>query len=159
MTSCILVRCGAVQWETSAPLLLQNPLITWFYLCGGFFISREEGGGGGGGCSQTHKLCPNDNRGNAITGNTFTTSPVLSPQWLCCMRTTIGRTSLFFPISLCSGGLCDCRTDVVSSLLGSVLRLSGGFVLSRINDWGDKGIMTASLGDAAELPEITSIIH
>lgn len=40
-------------------------------------------------CSQTHKLCPNDNRGNAITGNTFTTSPAWArsgcaacePQW------------------------------------------------------------------------------
>lgn len=35
--------------------------------------------------TQTHKLCPNDNKGNAITGNTFTTSPALSPQWLGCM--------------------------------------------------------------------------
>lgn len=25
---------------------------------------------------QTHKLCPNDNKGNAITGNTFITSPL-----------------------------------------------------------------------------------
>lgn len=41
MTSCVSVRCGAVWWETSAPLLLQNPLITWFYLCVGFFISKE----------------------------------------------------------------------------------------------------------------------
>lgn len=30
----------------------------------------------------THKLCPNDNRGNTITGNTFTTNHALSPQWL-----------------------------------------------------------------------------
>ncbi len=31
---------------------------------------------------ETHKLYPNDNRGNTITGNTFTTNPALSPQWL-----------------------------------------------------------------------------
>lgn len=43
MTSCVSVRCGAVWWETSAPLLLQNPLITWFYLCVGLFISKEGG--------------------------------------------------------------------------------------------------------------------
>lgn len=43
MTSCASVQFGAVWWETSAPLLLQNPLITWFYLCVGFFISKEGG--------------------------------------------------------------------------------------------------------------------
>lgn len=31
---------------------------------------------------ETHKLRPNDNRGNTITGNTFTTNSALSPQWL-----------------------------------------------------------------------------
>lgn len=82
MSSCRLVRCGAVRCgrETSAPPLLQNPLVTWFCLCTALFISRQ--------CAkkkespETHKLCPNDNRGNAITGNTFTTNPALSPQWL-----------------------------------------------------------------------------
>ena len=33
--------CGAVWSETSAPLLLQNPLITWFCLCLAFFRSRQ----------------------------------------------------------------------------------------------------------------------
>lgn len=32
---------GVEWWETSAPLLLQNPLITWFCLCVAFFISRQ----------------------------------------------------------------------------------------------------------------------
>lgn len=32
---------------------------------------------------------------------------------------------------------------MVSSLLGSVLQPSDGFVLSRIHDWADKVIMTA----------------
>lgn len=74
----VQLRISVVWWETSAPLLLQNPLITWFCLCIAFFISRQ--------CEKkspgTHKLCPNDNRGNTITGNTFTTNPALSPQWL-----------------------------------------------------------------------------
>lgn len=39
---------------------------------------------------ETHKHCPNDNKGSTITGNTLTTNPALSPQWLCCMRTRIG---------------------------------------------------------------------
>lgn len=30
----------------------------------------------------THKLCPNDNRGSTITGNTFTTNRALSAPWL-----------------------------------------------------------------------------
>ena len=38
MSSC---GSGAVRWETSAPLLLQNPLITWFCLCVAFFTSRQ----------------------------------------------------------------------------------------------------------------------
>lgn len=38
MSSC---GSGAVWWETSAPLLLQNPLITWFCLCVAFFTSRQ----------------------------------------------------------------------------------------------------------------------
>lgn len=77
----VQLHAGVVWWETSAPPLLQNPLITWFCLCIALFISRQ--------CEErrkkspeTHKLCPNDNRGNAITGNTFTTNPALSPQWL-----------------------------------------------------------------------------
>lgn len=73
----VQLRIGVVWWETSAPLL-QNPLITWFCLCITFFISQQ--------CEKkspdTHKLCPNDNRGNTITGNTFTTNHALSPQWL-----------------------------------------------------------------------------
>lgn len=70
--------------------------------------------------------------------------------------------SLYFPTFLCSGGLCD----VVSGRLGSDVRPSDGFVLSRINDRGDKGgddcmakPCSASLGDAAELSGITSTIH
>ena len=69
---------GVVWWETSAPLLLQNPLSTWIGLYVAFFISRQ--------CEkkspETHKLCSNDNRGNTITGNMFTTNPTLSLQWL-----------------------------------------------------------------------------
>lgn len=37
----VQLRIGVVWWETSAPLLLQNPLITWFCLCVAFFISRQ----------------------------------------------------------------------------------------------------------------------
>lgn len=41
MSSCGVEWSGAVWWETSAPLLLQNPLITWFCLCVAFFISQQ----------------------------------------------------------------------------------------------------------------------
>lgn len=41
--------------------------------------------------TETHKLCPNDNRGNTITGNTFTTNPALSPQWLALHANQDGR--------------------------------------------------------------------
>lgn len=86
---------GVVWWETSAPLLLQNPLITWFCLCVAFFISRQ--------CEkkspETHKLCPNDNRGNTITGNTFTTNPALSQQWLVLHVNQDGRMSMLCPIN------------------------------------------------------------
>lgn len=89
MSSC---GSGAVWWETSAPLLLQNPLITWFCLCVAFFTSRQ--------CEKkspgTHKPCPNDNRGNTITGNTFTTNPALSPQWLALHAKPDGRMCLMY---------------------------------------------------------------
>lgn len=53
----------AVCWETSAPLLLQNPLITWFCLrIAAFNIpamwTKEKKNKTRG----THKLCPNDTR-------------------------------------------------------------------------------------------------
>lgn len=41
MSSCGAKRCGVVWLETSAPLLLRNPLFTWFCLCVAFFISRQ----------------------------------------------------------------------------------------------------------------------
>lgn len=80
--------CGAVWSETSAPLLLQNPLITWFCLCVVFFKSRQYEKK-----SQKHTNCPHDSRGNTITGNTFTTNPALSPQWLVLHAKQDGRMS------------------------------------------------------------------
>lgn len=47
---------------------------------------------------ETHKLCPNDNRGNTITGNTFTTNPALSPQRLV-LHAMNGRMSLLYALS------------------------------------------------------------
>lgn len=80
-SSCGRSRCGR---ETSATPLLQNPPRRMvLFMHGPFHIPAM--------CKkiknknrapETHKLCPNDNRGNAIRGNTFTTNPALSPRWL-----------------------------------------------------------------------------
>lgn len=130
-----LLRCPAVAllhnvqlwsvvvwWETSAPLLLQNPLITWFCLCIAFFISRH--------CekksSETHKLCPNDNRGNTITGNTFTTNPALSPQWLVLHANQDGRMSLLY-------SLCD---QQLQQNLGIFIASSSSLSFSHCLHWG-----------------------
>lgn len=72
----------AVCWETSAPLLLQNPLITWFCLrIAAFNIpamwTKEKKTKQG-----EHTNSVQMTQGNTVTGNAFATNSAPSPQWL-----------------------------------------------------------------------------